>query len=426
MLAWGVAIILVICFVCFEFLVRWLWPSRSEQPAARLPAGFGDLSLSQGFAAMDPSAVRRVQETTAHTTFAEALGLLTFDGQTLAGDEAYMGTLTPAECRRVADRLRARMDAAADAATRRAELEAVADAGERTMRLLAAHEPAFVAARRRGVPQATAAVRARTETQKAAERDGVRARVEAGDLTPAEATAIAVALSEQHTSDPQNVHDPAVVDEFADTVARLRERHRPSARDADEAVRWASEHIWKTYGERDSERLTDAYKFLDEYGHNPRERELIALVHQRAAAPENSETADQIGENLARGMAESGRNGLCETGRADNILAALTMCDRGMAGVAEPMRQEEIRNAALTAASEKTQAAAERSAAGGSAAAREYLGLPGSDAAPDERAKFMASLVATGLEAAREAGSAKLRDDARSRLEEDIRLAIML
>jgi hypothetical protein len=369
-----------------------------------------------------------------------ALRRLHFEGQQLAGDDRYAARASANERAQVAagvlqgmEDLRVAVADVVDPVDRAGFAAVGAAVGRRSLGAMAG-----MGTFRFDAPAVGRRVAALAQTEADAKKEtraALKRRREAGELTAAGAAALGLESAKTFTSDPQNVHDPGVVDAFSDTVRQLRARHGPvSHEDMLLARQWAAQTLWDSFAS-DAAKLQAGRRFLDDeraQAGRP-EAELLALVHKRATAPENRATAQRIGENLALGMAASGGRGACKVGRDDDILSALTLLDRGMEGVAEAAREEDWRNAAMSAASAAAMARAEELAADTKmsaplrAAAREYIGEgPETPDANSAEHDLEGQLVAAAMAAAQGAGLARLRPAAADRVKKDIADALEL
>jgi hypothetical protein len=174
-----------------------------------------------------------------------------------------------------------------------------------------------------GVPDLLMAVGAAAPMLTEARREEALAEAD----NPIEAAETFFEASVNHTNDPQNVHDTAVIQDMKSTYEKIRtglgildslaDIERYVARMVKDKAKQQS-IINAVVGARKGERVV---------AYNATEDEILASVWQRIHHPENMIRKQQMIDNLMIALEESGHAGVCINGRTTRYLGALVMND---------------------------------------------------------------------------------------------------
>lgn len=166
-------------------------------------------------------------------------------------------------------------------------------------------------------------------------------------------------------NDPQNVHDPAVVNHIQAIYNRIKgynQRHNFGKRDDQilaELEQTISEH--PAFVGDGRARALQAYRTMlggnAITSLNSNDTQVMLEVYKRVISPENADNRDDLQKAFMESLADSveadaqGRQHLvCVTGRCSRVLGSLTLLDRDEIVSRPPMTTEMVRNEALSKA----------------------------------------------------------------------------
>jgi hypothetical protein len=221
-----------------------------------------------------------------------------------------------------------------------------------------------------GVPDLLTAVERAAPAVTEARREEALAEAD----TPAEAAETFFDASVNHTNDPQNVHDTAVIQDMKATYNKIRTGVGIMESLA-EIEMYARRHIQdKTKAQFIVNAVVNARKGERIVAYNATEDEVLASVWQRIKHPSNNIRQQQMIDNLMIALDESGRPGVCINGRTTRYLGALVLNDFDP-DVGNAMTTEDYKNEIYMAANKMLKdalARAEQSPDEGVAAIAEY------------------------------------------------------
>ncbi|QJX71139.1 hypothetical protein F-liban_391 [Faustovirus] len=144
---------------------------------------------------------------------------------------------------------------------------------------------------------------------------------------PVEAAETFFEASVNHTNDPQNVHDTAVIQDMKATYNKIKTGLGIMDSLAD-IERYAARNIKnKTKQQSIVNAVVNARRSERVVAYNATEDEILASVWQRIHHPENMIRKQQMIDNLMIALEESGHAGVCINGRTTRYLGALVLND---------------------------------------------------------------------------------------------------
>lgn len=166
-------------------------------------------------------------------------------------------------------------------------------------------------------------------------------------------------------NDPQNVHDPAVVNHIQSIFKRIQgynQRHNFDRRD--DQILAELEQAINQHGSFDGnsrERALQAYRTMLTGNAitslDSNDTQVMLEVYKRVISPENADRRADLEKAFMESLADSvesdaqGRQHLvCVTGRCSRVLGSLTLLDHDEAVARPPMTTEMVRNEALSRA----------------------------------------------------------------------------
>lgn len=220
-----------------------------------------------------------------------------------------------------------------------------------------------------GVPDLLTAIERAAPAVTEARREEALAEAD----TPAEAAETFFEASINHTNDPQNVHDTAVIQDMKATYNKIRTGVGIMESLA-EIETYARRHVDKTKAQFIVNAVVNARKGERIVAYNATEDEVLASVWQRIKHPSNLIRRQQMIDNLMIALEESGRPGVCINGRTTRYLGALVLNDFDP-DVGNAMTTEDYKNEIYMAANKMLKDAlrdAEQSPDEGIAAISQY------------------------------------------------------